>query len=130
MMRARGDGGETLIEVLLTIVIISCTITALVASLATVANAGTAQRNSVRVDVVLRSYAEATKLAVQECVVGGTYTVTYVPPAKFTVSGVPNGSPCPPVTVTPLSPLPPPLQLTVNGPWGSHATMQLRVRTP
>ncbi|MGZ6949652.1 MAG: type IV pilus modification PilV family protein [Ilumatobacteraceae bacterium] len=125
-MNARRDIGETLIEVLLTIVIISVTITALVASLATAANAGTAQRNSVRIDVVLRSYAEATKSAVQGCVVGGTYTVTYQPPAGFTAGGVPAGSACPPITGT----QPPPLQLTVTGPSGSHATMQLRVRTP
>ncbi len=126
MMNARRDIGETLIEILLTIVIISLTITALVSSLATVANAGNAQRNSVRIDVVLRSYAEATKLAAQGCVVGGTYTVVFQPPVGFTVSGVPNGSNCPPV----IGVQPQPLVLTVSGPSGSHASMQLRVRTP
>ncbi len=126
MKRARRDVGETLVEIVLTIVIISLTIVALVASLGTVANAGTAQRNSVVADVVLRNYAEATKAAVQGCVVGANYTVAYVAPTGYTATGVPSPSLCPPVTGT--QPLP--LQLTVNGPLGSHATMQLRVRTP
>jgi type II secretory pathway pseudopilin PulG len=125
-MKARRDVGETLIEILLTIVIISLTITALVSSLATVANAGTAQRNSVKLDAVLRNYAEATKAAAQNCVDGGSYTITYVAPIGFTVSRVPVGTVCPPTTGS----QPVPLQLTANGPAGSHATMQLRVRTP
>jgi type II secretory pathway pseudopilin PulG len=125
-MKARRDVGETLIEIMLTIVIISLTITALVSSLATVANAGTAQRNSVNIDVVLRNYAEVTKAAAQSCVVGGNYTVTYVPPTGFTVSRIPVSATCPPTIGT----QPPPLQLIVNGPSGSHATMQLTVRTP
>jgi type II secretory pathway pseudopilin PulG len=126
MMKALRDVGDTLIEILLAIVIISLTVTALVSSLATIANAGTAQRNSVRVDVVLRNYAEATKAAVQGCVAGGTYSVAYVAPTGFTATGVPSPSPCPPTTGV----QPAPLQLTVTGPSGSHATLQLRVRTP
>jgi type II secretory pathway pseudopilin PulG len=129
-MYARRDRGETLIEIVLTIVIISLTITALVSSLATVANAGTAQRNSVRVDVVLRNYAEATKAAVQGCVAGSTYTVAFVPPTGFTVQGgVLTGVACPTISgaQAPQSPL---VQLTVSGPTGSHATVALRLRTP
>ena len=123
-MRARRDVGETLIEILLTIVIISLTITALVSGLATVANAGSAQRSSVKIDVVLRDYAEATKSAVQSCVVGGSYTVTYPAPSGYVPSTSPTDTLCPAVTTSKL------LQLTVNGPAGSHATMALRVRTP
>ena len=122
-MRKRGDVGETLIEILLTIVIISLTITALVSSLATVANAGTAQRNSVKIDVVLRDYAEATKAAAQSCVVGGSYVVTFSAPG-YTPTVNPSDTLCPAVTSPKM------LQLTVTGPAGSHATMQLRVRTP
>ena len=129
-MRRRGDVGETLIEIVLAIVVMSLIITAFVSSLATVANASAAQRSSVRLDAVLRSYAESTKAAVQGCVVGGTYTVIFPAPAGFTVSGVPAGSTCPPTKTTSLDPLLPPLQLTVTGPSGSHASMELRVRTP
>jgi hypothetical protein len=115
--------------VLLTIIIVSLTITALISSLATAAKAGSTQHNGVRIDVVLRSYAEATKLGVQSCVVGGTYTVTYVAPTGFTTSVAPTGGACPKVTGT-LNEVAPILLLTVNGPSNSHASMQLRVRTP
>jgi hypothetical protein len=120
----RRDIGETLIEILLTMVIIGLTVTALLASLTTAGNAGIAQRNSVKADVVMRNYAEATKAAVQGCVVGGTYTVVYpVPlPAGFAVGGA--GTVCPSVAAPQL------LTLTVTGPSGLHATMQIKVATP
>ena len=59
-MRAERDVGETLIEIVVTIVIVGLTIAALLSSLATVGNAGNAQRRSVQTDVVMRNYAEAT----------------------------------------------------------------------
>jgi Tfp pilus assembly protein PilV len=124
-MRTRNDIGETLIEVVLTIVIIGLTVTALLASLATVGNASNAQRRSVQTDVVMRNYAEATKAATQGCVVGGTYTVVYpVPlPVGFTISGA--GSACPAaVTSAQL------LTLKVTGPTGPPTTMQIKVNTP
>jgi type II secretory pathway pseudopilin PulG len=125
MMRARKDVGETLIEIVLTIVIVGLTIAALLSSLATVGNASNAQRRSVQTDVVMRNYAEATKAATQTCVVGGTYTVVYPAPLPtgFTISGA--GSTCPTqVTVPQL------LTLTVTGPFGPATTMQIKVNTP
>ena len=125
MMRARKDVGETLIEIVLTIVIVGLTIGALLSSLATVGNASNAQRRSVQTDVVMRNYAEATKAATQTCVVGGSYTVVYPAPlpAGFTISGA--GSACPTqVTVSQL------LTLTVTGPFGPPTTMQMKVNTP
>jgi type II secretory pathway pseudopilin PulG len=125
MMRARKDVGETLIEIVLTIVIVGLTIAALLSSLATVGNASNAQRRSVQTDVVMRNYAEATKSATQTCVVGGTYTVVYPAPLPtgFTISGA--GSACPmQVTVPQL------LTLTVTGPFGPPTTMQIKVNTP
>jgi type II secretory pathway pseudopilin PulG len=125
MMRAGRDAGETLIEIVVTIVIVGLTITALLSSLATVGNAGNAQRRSVQTDVVMRNYAEATKAATQTCVVGGTYTVVYPAPLPtgFTISGA--GTTCPTqVTVPQL------LTLTVTGPFGPPTTMQIKVNTP
>ncbi len=124
-MRNRGDVGETLVEIMLTVVIIGLTITALLSSLATVGNATNAQRKSVQIDVVMRNYAEATKAATQTCVVGGTYTVLYpvALPAGFTISGA--GSTCPAAPTTPQL-----LTLTVNGPSGPPTTMQIKVNTP
>ena len=120
----RRDVGETLIEILLTMVIIGLTVSALLGSLTTAGNAGIAQRTSVTADVVMRNYAEAAKSAVQGCLVGGTYTVVYpvTLPAGFVVSGA--GTVCPPVAA--------PVQLTlkVTGPSGLQTTMQIRVSTP
>jgi type II secretory pathway pseudopilin PulG len=136
-MRARRDGGETLIEVLFTIVIVSITFSALFTGLATAGNASNLQRVSVQADTVMRNFAEATKSAAQSCVFPGTYTVVYpLPtqslPAGFiaTVSGtgagtgVGVGSTCPSVTAPQL------LTLSVKVPSGQTVTMQLKVSTP
>ena len=123
-MGRRRDSGETLIEILLTVVITGLTFTALIASLATAGNAGNAQRASVASDVVIRNYAEATKAATQQCVAGGAYTVAFVPPTGFTAIASPATTICPAVTATQV------LQLTVTGPQGFHETMQIEVRTP
>lgn len=135
-MGERADVGETLIEVLLTVVIVGLTFTALFTSLASAGNAGNTQRNSVQADVVMRNYAEATKAAAQLCVAGGTYAVVYPPPlpAGFTVSvavvgtvgvaGVVAPGTCPPVAVPQV------LTLQVGRPLGSPMTMDIRVITP
>ena len=85
-------------------------------------NAGNAQRTSVRGDVVLRNYADATKFASRSCVAGATYTVAFTPPTGVIVSGA--GNVCPPVGTTTK------LTLTVDGPSGFHDTVDIRVRTP
>jgi len=132
----RADVGETLIEILLTVVIVGLTFTALFSSLSGAGAAGNAQRNSVQADIVMRNYAEATKAAVESCVLGGTYTVAPplpLPPrftASTTVVGVVGASgvvavgTCPPVATPQL------LLLTVTTPLGSPLTMQIRVSTP
>jgi type II secretory pathway pseudopilin PulG len=134
MMGARRDGGETLIEILLTVVIVGLTFTALFAALAGAGNAGNTQRTSVQTDVVLRNFAEATKAAAEACVTGGTYTVSYPSPLptgyalSVTGSGAGTGagigSSCPPVSAPQL------LTLRVTPPVGSFATMQIKVSTP
>lgn len=122
MTRARGDRGETLVEILLTVIIVGLTVTALVSSLATVSNAGNSQRNSVRADVELRNYAEKTKLATQNCVAGAPYTVTYVPPTGYTVGSNSDGK-CPDTGAKPV-------KLTIDGPSGLHDSLDIWVRTP
>lgn len=134
-MRARADRGETLIEVLFTIVIVSLTFSALFTSLATAGNAGNVQRASVQADMVLRNYAEATKTAAQACVVDDTYKVTYPSalPTGFKLFVVSDGidvqedglaKACPDVAI------PKTLTLKVTGPLSFKATMDIRVRTP
>jgi type II secretory pathway pseudopilin PulG len=127
-MRARTDIGETLIEIVVAIVIIGLTVTALLSSLATAGNAGNVQRISVQADVVMRNYAEATKAAVEGCVAGGSYTVIYpaieapLPPGFTAPTGA--GGLCPALSTTQ------PLTLIVNGPLGFRDSMVIKVRTP
>ena len=123
-MKERGDRGETLVEILLTVVIIGLSVAALVSSLATVSSAGAAQRNGVRADVVIRSYAEAIKAATQGCAAGASYSVSYTAPAGFTVSVAPATTACPPVTNPQV------LTLSVTGPNGITDRMQMKVSTP
>ena len=125
-MRARNDVGETLIEIVLTIVIVGLAAGALLSSLATAGNAGNAQRRSVQVDYVLRNYAVAAKVGVQNCITNAKYDVTYLAPTGFSVSGVAAiGNNCPLASTTQ------PLTLTVTQvSSGFHDSMDIRVRTP
>lgn len=129
------DSGETLIEIVMTVVIVGLTFTALFASLATAGTAANAQRNSVQADIIMRNYAEATKLAAQECIAGGIYTVPSTPlPVGFSqsvavvgvpgVAGVVAAGTCPPPSTPQL------LTLKVTGPLGLQSTMQIKVGTP
>jgi type II secretory pathway pseudopilin PulG len=127
MRTRRRDAGDTLIEILCTIMIVGLTVGALLSSLGTVGRAGNAQRNGVRADSVLRSYAEATKAGVQSCVQAippATYTVLYVPPAGYVSTVEPTGNVCP------ASDAPRLLKLKVSGPLGLQATMQIKVGAP
>jgi type II secretory pathway pseudopilin PulG len=126
-MRTGRDAGDTLIEILCTIMIIGLTVGALLASLGAVGKAGNAQRNSVRADSVLRSYAEATKAGAQSCVQtlpAATYSVVYAPPAGYVTTVTPTGNVCP-VSTSPRR-----LTLRVSGPLGLQATMQIKVGAP
>jgi type II secretory pathway pseudopilin PulG len=119
-MRHRNEVGETLVEIVLTIVIIGLAVAALLAGLGTAASASKSHRDLATADVVMRDYAEATKTAVRGCTSAGTYTVTYAPPA-FTVSGA--GTTCPSTSAAEMRTL----QVT----WSGHTkTMQIMVRTP
>jgi type II secretory pathway pseudopilin PulG len=139
--RTVGDTGETLVEILFTIVLVSLTFSALFTSLATAGNASNVQRVSVQADAVLRNFAEATKAAAQSCGTGAapatTYTVVYPLPTQTlpvgftpTVTGTGAGtgvgvnSTCPSVTSPQL------LTLKVTGPLAFSATMLIKVITP
>ncbi|MCU1393203.1 MAG: hypothetical protein JWM34_1631 [Ilumatobacteraceae bacterium] len=124
MRRHSDDNGETLVEILLTVVIIGLTVTALLSSLGNAGNAGNVQRTSVQLDAVVRNYAEATKSAVQTCTVGGSYAVTYQPPAGFTIVANPTPGSCPAVAAAIL------VRIDVSGPRGLHTSIQIAVRTP
>ncbi len=136
----KDDAGESLVEIVMSLVLLSLVVSALMAGLATAARATRFQRNLVKVDTVMRSFAEATKYAVRDqC--GNTSTpgylmsfVPYVPPAGYTIA--PTGGPCPAVPPSPVTPVlvpPDPLTrvvtLTVVGD-GVTRTMDIEVRRP
>jgi len=123
-MRSRPDRGETLVEIVITVVIIGVAVTALVSALATSAAAGGAHRTNVSTDTVMRNYAEATKAAAQSCTVGGTYVIGYVPPTGYAVAVAPAGNRCPAVHATTM------LTLSVTGPTSVRQSMEIKVRTP
>ncbi|MET0460102.1 MAG: type II secretion system protein [Ilumatobacteraceae bacterium] len=140
MKRARQDAGETLVEVLLTVVIVGLTFTALISSLGMAGNAGNSQRDSVQADVVMRNYAEAAKAVFRSCVPGKLYPPIRYPadllplPEGFAVSMTVDGTPgvggvvalgtCPPVADTQV------LILRITHPLGAPVIMRIRVRTP
>jgi type II secretory pathway pseudopilin PulG len=135
-MRRRGDeAGDSLVEIVLALVIIGVVIGAFVATFSTGATASSTHRRLVTADVVLRNYAEQTKLAVSKCVEGGSYEMTYVdaegnptnPPDGFSLTPAPNTGanvPCPPAT-EPAS-----VSLVVTLPNGDPREMSIEVRTP
>jgi type II secretory pathway pseudopilin PulG len=118
------DAGETLVEIVMTVVIIGISVTALISGLATTATASTTNRTTVVADTVMRNFAEAIKHAASGCVEGQPVDVEYTPPDGFAASVVPANPMCPdPTAIQPLT-------LTVDGPSDVHQTMQIMVRTP
>ena len=120
-MRHRNEAGETLVEIVLTIVIVGLAVAALLAGLGTAASASKSHRDLATADVVMRDYAEATKAIVRTCTPGSTYSVSYTGTSGFTPSA--DSYTCPPVSAAAVR------TLTVTWP-GHSKTMQIVVRTP
>jgi len=129
-MKHRRDCGESLIEVVMTIVIISISVTALIASLATAATSATTRKKVQTADVVIRDYAEAIKSAAATCTAGASYapdTSFLSDHEGFSVSWSADDSlpgTCPDPTAVQI------LTLSVTPPTGVDKTMQIAVRTP
>src|SRR5438445_9447922 len=78
--RMRDDKGETLLEVIISVVILGLVVGAFFSSIITTTTASTTHRNLVTADAVLRDYAEATKSAVRiDCPTHTTFTTTTIP---------------------------------------------------
>jgi type II secretory pathway pseudopilin PulG len=117
------DRGETLVEIVLAVVIIGVSVTALVSALATAANASVVQRESVIADTTLRNMAETAKAAGRDCVEGTPIDLALTPPDGWQAVTSPGAPLCP----APTAPLH--LDLVVVGPDGRTSTLQVVVRS-
>jgi type II secretory pathway pseudopilin PulG len=125
-LRRRGEGGETLVELLIAIVIMGLVVGAVFATYATAATAAKSQRDFVTADAELRDYAEALQTASQSCTPGAT--LVPAPPATPypypALSTAPANPACPPVT-TVL-----PITISVTPPGAPAQKLTTYVRTP
>ena len=119
------ERGDTLVEILAALVIISVVVIGFFSSAFTAITGSKTHRDLVTSDAVLRDYAETIKSAVRtQCVNGAsTYTASYTPPSGFSVNQL-GVQTCPPATS------PAQLTLTVSLPEGLPKTLQIVVRTP
>jgi len=134
----RHDRGETLVEVVMTMIIIGITVTALLTALASTTNSATSHRYVVVADSAVRNAAEVVKLAVTNCQDGATVPTSFSWPTGFTHTVAFDGVTalnsnlgsdtatltCPAVDSTSL------VAITVTGPTGTKDKVSLRVRTP
>lgn len=118
------DRGESLLEIVITVMIVAVTVTALVAGLGSAASAGNAHRVGVQADTVMRNYAEAAKSAVRACTDGADWKPDYSPPSGFEVSMSPEDTSCPSVKESRR------IELSVVSPSGTREVMTIVVRTP
>jgi type II secretory pathway pseudopilin PulG len=120
----RPDRGETLVEIILAVVIIGVSVTALVSGLATAANAGVVQRDGALSDTVLRNIAEDAKATARTCRVGDPLALDLSLPTGWSAATAPSGPQCP-AAATPLR-----LTISVTSPSAVTSTLDVVVRTP
>jgi Tfp pilus assembly protein PilV len=126
-MRHRDESGESLVEIVIALLILSVVVSAFLAALATSSVSSKTHRDLVTADAALRDYAEATKGAVRASCVGTatTYTVSYTAPSGFTPSPTPGSTqPCPSTTAVSV------VHLTVTMPNGTVKPLDINVRAP
>ena len=125
-MLERREAGVGLIEVVMAIVILGLTISALIAALITGVVSSTTHSRVTTQDAVLRSYAEAVKAAVRtSCPSNWTATYPGTLPMGFSVTPLTNQS-CPAVNSVPT----PTIALTVSYSGLVDKSMTIGVRQP
>jgi type II secretory pathway pseudopilin PulG len=129
--RRNDERGDTLLEVVLALIIISVVVGAFFASFTTASSASTKQRDLVTADAILRNYAEAVKSAVRDsCNNFATYTPAYAAPPGFTLSPDPAAPETCPTVTGPLAQQVPTVHLSAILPGGTTRSLDIAVRTP
>jgi Tfp pilus assembly protein PilV len=116
------EAGSSLIEVLIAVLILGITVSALVGGVISSILTSRIHRDDATGDTVIRSYAEQIEAAVvTQCATSSTYTIGYTPPSFFTAAEAPSTS-CPPTTEV--------VTLSVSAGGGTTETMQILLRRP
>jgi type II secretory pathway pseudopilin PulG len=130
--QAHNEAGESLVEVLISLVIIGIIVSAFFAAISTTSKATSTQRDTVKADAVLRDYAETAKQAVRDTCTssnaGAPVTVTLPPeqlPSGFSVTS--TGLTCPSLTTPPYVNK---VDITATLPNGVPKVLSINVRTP
>ncbi len=125
------DRGDTLVEIVLSIVVIGVVFGAFFAAISTESTASTAHRNFVTADALLRDYAETAKAAARaDCPTSTTYTTTTTSlPTGFSVANgtgfVGGDGVCPSDTSSVQQ-----AEFIATLPSGTTRSLQIDVRTP
>ncbi len=128
MRQERDELGETLIEVLCSIILIGAIVAAYFTVYSSAASASTSTKNLATADTILRSYAEDVKAAVRNgCTAGAALSVAYPPigqpalPTGF-VASLSNSPTCPSTTQVQK------VAITVTMPNGATRELDIDVR--
>jgi Tfp pilus assembly protein PilV len=123
-VRERRDAGESLNEVIITIVVISLAVTALFAALNTATASAKSHADRAKNDAVVRDLAEAVKNSTATCEAGDPYTVQFTAPTGYSASITPSSGVCPEVTAVQI------VTIEVTPPAGNPQRLEVAVRTP
>jgi len=147
----RTEGGETLLEIVIAVVVIGIVFSAFFAAYSTAALGSTTHRSAAQADAILRNAAEATKNAVRDqcasanaSTPGATYAAVMpsvpagwspvsVTPSDQTCPAVPTSSTCPPTTAANASssiPCVKHVTFSITAPGAAARKLTIEVRTP
>jgi prepilin-type N-terminal cleavage/methylation domain-containing protein len=127
-LREPGDGGFSLIELLIATAIMGSAVVALVAGMATLINSSSQNRQATTASIVARDYAESLEVSVAQAGAwcSSSYTVSYTPPAGYAVTPTVGGCPANNATTPQFQTV----AISVAAPSGATEALTVVVREP